>query len=216
MTKPSNRVHAELDLRSLESDLAAREALVNSVLTLAPKSPLYANPMVQQAVSNLAATFSVFKVAGSTAAATSKQAKIDAAAEVAARRDNDLALVLVKTLTENGSKTLEDVASMAFAAYTGKPPAPAMVPPESIDVTMGKRGYGRVKVAAHELGKTKRHYAAEMSPDPVGANTWSILPGSGKSRWLTGKSGTSAWVRFALVRGQIQSEWSVPVLVTFP
>jgi hypothetical protein len=57
---------------------------------------------------------------------------------------------------------------------------------------------------------------AEMSPDPIGPSTWAVIPGTGKSRRLTGKSGTSVWVRFALVHGQIQSDWSNPVLVTFP
>ena len=35
-------------------------------------------------------------------------------------------------------------------------------------------------------------------------------------RRLSGKSGTSVWVRFALMHGQLQSDWSAPVLVTFP
>jgi hypothetical protein len=55
-----------------------------------------------------------------------------------------------------------------------------------------------------------------MSPDPIGPSTWAVIPGTGKSRRLTGKSGTSVWVRFALVHGQLQSDWSNPVLVTFP
>lgn len=46
--------------------------------------------------------------------------------------------------------------------------------------------------------------------------TWSGLAGGGKSRKLSGKSGTSMQVRFALVRGQLQSPWSQPVVVTFP
>ena len=210
------RFRAELDINALVANLAARETLINSILKLAPQSLLYTNPMVQQAVATLAATFGTLKTASTTSAASAKQHKIDAAAEAAALGDNDRALLLVKSLTENGAKSADDIKSMAFVPLVGRPLAPPMVPPDSIDVTMGKKGHGKVKVAAHELGTTKRRYAAEMSPDPIGPATWAPLPGTGKSRRLTGKSGTSVWVRFALVRGQLQSDWSTPVLVTFP
>jgi hypothetical protein len=40
------------------------------------------------------------------------------------------------------------------------------------------------------------------------------LPGNGKQRIITGPSGTKVWVRFAQVRYGLQSDWSVPVLVT--
>ena len=210
------RFRAELDIGAITANLAAREILINSILKLAPQSPLYTDPNVQKAVAVLAATYGTYKTAGITSAASAKQHKIDVAAEAQALADNDRALLLVKGLTENGAKSADDIKSMAFVALVGRPPAPAMVPPESIDITMGAKGHGKVRVAAHELGTTKRRYAAEMSPDPVGPNTWTVLPGNGKSRRLTGKSGTSVWVRFALVHGQLQSDWSTPVLVTFP
>jgi hypothetical protein len=38
----------------------------------------------------------------------------------------------------------------------------------------------------------------------------------GKTRAVTGPSGTKVWVRFARVRGGLQSAWSVPILVTIP
>ena len=56
---------------------------------------------------------------------------------------------------------------------------------------------------------------AQLNASPDGI-TWSALPGSGKSRDLTGKSGTSIWVRFALQVRQQQSAWSEPVHITFP
>jgi hypothetical protein len=42
------------------------------------------------------------------------------------------------------------------------------------------------------------------------------LPGYGKTRKVTGPSGSKVWVRFARVRGEVQSAWSTPVLVTIP
>ena len=74
----------------------------------------------------------------------------------------------------------------------------------------------QLRVSAHEIGRMRRRYATQSSPDPVGPDTWSPLPGTGKSRTITGKSGTSVWVRFALVHEELQSEWSTPVLVTLP
>jgi hypothetical protein len=215
--KAPSRFHASLDLASLESNLAAREALINAILKLAPQSPLYANTPMQQAVATLGSTFTTFKSAGTTSAASAKQHKLDVAAEVAAKADNDRALLLVKSLAENGAKSADDIASMAFTPlHPGRTPNVALLPPDSIDITMGKKGHGKVKVAAHETGSTRHRYAAEMSPDPIAANTWTVIPGTGKSRRLTGKSGTSVWVRFALVHGQQQSDWGTPVLVTFP
>ncbi len=40
--------------------------------------------------------------------------------------------------------------------------------------------------------------------------------GHGKTRVVTGASGTKVWVRFAMVRGQQVSDWSIAVLVTIP
>jgi hypothetical protein len=216
MRRPSNRLHAELDLTRLGADLAAREALIQAILQLAPKSAIYLNnPMVQTTVATLGTTLATVKTTGATAAATAKQLKIDLAAETAAIQANDRALVLVKTLVENDATSAEDIASMAFTVVLPKSAGP-LEPPASIDITMGKRGYGNLKVSAHEVGGTRRHYMVEVSTDPVGPGTWTLVPGTGKSRRLTGKSGTSVWVRFALVRGQGQSDWGTPVLVTFP
>ena len=104
---------------------------------------------------------------------------------------------------------------MAFTVRPGRPPAPPLVPP-TVDVVLGRKGGGKARVSVHETGKTRRRYAAQSSPDPVGPGTWSPLPGAGKSRRLSGKSGTSVWVRFALMHGQEQSDWGTPVLVTLP
>jgi hypothetical protein len=216
MRRPSNRFHAELDLTQLGADHAARQALIDAILELAPKSSIYLNnPTVQQAVAALGTTLATVKSAGATVAATAKQYKIDLAAETAAIQANDRALLLVKNLSENFATSAGDLASMAFNAVLPKPSF-ALAPPVSVDITMGKRGHGNLKVSAHQVGTTRRHYMVETSPDPIGPNSWTLVPGTGKSRRLTGKSGTSLWVRFALVRGQGQSDWGTPVLVTFP
>jgi DNA invertase Pin-like site-specific DNA recombinase len=202
------------DLRG-DGDLLA-VAEVGSNQKMAPQSPLWTITGMQQAVGDLGVTFVAYKASVAKAEASAKQHAIDLAAQNDGRNANDRSLLLVRALTESGAKSVGDIASMAFVARQGRPAAPPLVPPESIDITMGKKGHGKVKVAAHELGKTRRQYAAQMSPDPVAAGSWVSLPGAGKSRWLTGKSGTSAWVRFALMHAGAQSDWCTPVLVTFP
>jgi hypothetical protein len=42
------------------------------------------------------------------------------------------------------------------------------------------------------------------------------LTGHGKQRTVTGAPGTKVWVRFATVRGELQSPWCTPVLITLP
>jgi hypothetical protein len=60
----------------------------------------------------------------------------------------------------------------------------------------------------------RHEYAAEQSLDGV---TWEQLGlGHGKTRVVTGASGTKVWVRFATVRAGGKSEWSTPQLVTIP
>jgi hypothetical protein len=214
--KSTTRFHVELDLRTVETDIAARENLVNNVQKMAPTSPLWTSQPLQKAVGDLGTTFAAYKAAVVKGEQSGKQHTLDVAAQNTARDANDKVLTLVKALVEAGATSADDIKSMAFTPRGGRVPAPALVPPDSIDIKMGKKGHGKVKVAAHEIGSTRRKYAAQMSPDPIGASTWANLPGAGKSRWLTGKSGTSAWVRFALMYGQAQSDWSAPVLVTFP
>jgi hypothetical protein len=214
---PTNPFRILLDVTALDTDDTAREKLVASILKLAPQSPVFLNnPAVQAEVTNLGKTQTTYVAARQTAAASGKQHSTDVTTANLAQIANNKSINLLRTLTENGATSLADIQSMAFVAYAGKPPVPDLVPPDSIDVTLGKKGSGKAKVAAHELGTTRYHYAAQMSPNPITPTSWTGLPGEGKSRKLTGASGTQVWVQFALMRGQLQSAWSTPVLITFP
>jgi hypothetical protein len=58
---------------------------------------------------------------------------------------------------------------------------------------------------------------AQSCLDPLASNTWQQLGvGLGKRRVVTGNPGTKVWVRFAMVRAGMQSDWSIPILVTIP
>ena len=213
--KPKAKLHVELSLKELDRVQDAREQLIASILKVAPQSPLYAKPGMKDAVDALGKSLVDYKQAGSDAAAQRKQLGILDQTWADTRHENDTCLVLVKTLTEKYAANETDITGMALT-MRGPLVAPVLEPVESIDIKMGKKGSGTARVLAHETGPTKWHYAAQSSPDPMGPNTWTDLVGDGKQRKLEGKSGTSIWVRFARKRGDKQTEWSAPVLVTLP
>ena len=213
-TKHVTGLHVLLSLVELDDDPTKRASLAAAVAKMAPTSPLFtANPALQAEVTTLATTYATFVSTGATADASAKQAKSDAAAHDLARIANNKSFSVVKLLTENGAATEADIKTMALVPDPGPPAAPAMVAPAQIDVTTGKKGSAKAKATVYEVGP-KHHYAAQGSTD--GGVTWAVLPGVGKSRKLSGKSGTSMLVQFALVRGQLQSPWSQAVTVTFP
>ena len=74
--------------------------------------------------------------------------------------------------------------------------------------------FGKIRVRVHETGSIRHQYVAQQSVD---GTTWTALGvGLGKSRMVTGATGAKVWVRFATVRGQLESDWCTPVLVTLP
>ncbi len=119
------------------------------------------------------------------------------------------------TAVTNAAKSPADVQDAGLPAAPPRPPlnqAPTV--PQQLDVTYPKVGHGKGKVTAYETGTTRHKYAAQQSADGI---NWSTLGvGQGKTRIVTGASGTKVWVRFAMVRGQQVSDWSVAVLVTLP
>jgi hypothetical protein len=208
-------IHVLLDLDSL--DEASRDALIAGVLEMAPQSPLYLNdPRLQEQVAGLAKSQVAYKAAMQTAAASAAQHVSDVTATFRAQTVVNKSLRFLRMLVQTYATSVGDVQSMAFVPYDGPPPPPPLEPPDSIDVRPGPKLSGRATVSAHYTGKTRRCFEVDVSPNPATDTSWQRAPGSGKSRKLTGESGTSVWVRFALVRGQRQSAWGTPVLITFP
>ena len=140
---PINEFRVLLDLSALSADDTAREQLCTSIAKLAPQSPLYSDPTVQAAVANVGKTFTTFVTARQAAAQSAKQHALDATASSNAGTANDKSLLLLRTLVQNAAASESDLTSMAFTAYTGRPPAPPLLPPEQIDVVQGKKGTGQ-------------------------------------------------------------------------
>jgi hypothetical protein len=211
-----NRLRILLSLGELSD--AELLLLAASIVTLAPQSSLISVPAIATSVTAITTKAAALKAGGEAVKSGDDQllnAKTTASAARVALQNEVGSLM---GLVTNNAKTASDVTSMAFKV---RPPvtistATGVQPPASIDVKLPKTVRGEFTATAHDAGNAKWHYAAECSPDPIGASTWAPLPGVGRSRKVTGVSGTKVWVRFARVRGQIQSDWSTPILVTIP
>ena len=212
-SQKSDKPHVLLSVGDLDADEKKRDELVGAIKKNAPTSPLYtANTTIQAQVGKVDTTNTTYKGALAAAAASKKQHDTDVAAANKARVNANKAIRMLANLTENDAVSEDDIKGMAFTAYTGKPPAPALVAP-LVGWKPGTKGSGRATASVQGTGRTRYAFAADQSLD--GTN-WAKLVGSGKSRKLNGKSGTTVWVRFALEHKGAQSDWSVPIQITFP
>jgi hypothetical protein len=207
------RFHVELDFGQLSDD--DRHQMVTGIQEVAPLSELYAkSPAIQASVAALIGKVAVLQTRNEKVVAGRAQLRADISDEGVARSDVDGELLTLATLTEVSARKPGDIASMAFkyldTTRSKLPPAP----PDTIDVEIPKRGHGKATVSAHQSDRTRRHYEAEACL--FGQDIWTRLPGHGKSRTLRGATGTQIYVRMATVRGELQSEWCTPVLVTLP
>jgi hypothetical protein len=99
-----------------------------------------------------------------------------------------------------------------------RPPEPgstwAPSPPPSVLERAPRKGHGKTTVIAEDPGPNRHDFVAEQSTD---GETWRQLgTGHGKTRVVTGPSGTQVHVRFATVRWGRRSPWSEPLLLTIP
>jgi hypothetical protein len=214
-TKPTQRFHIELDLRELDDE--DRYNLVTGILAVAPQSALAVRVAAFPAtLASLAAQAAALKADNATVAGLAKQLAAEMSARDTTRVALDNTILTTRTLVETNAVDATDIAGSGFKQRDTRAPRLPLLPPASIDVKLG-RIHGRFRVSAHETGTTRRHYAVEICLDPIGPNAWMSLPGDGKARTVTGyPSGTRVWIRYAMTRGQAQSDWSTPVLVTVP
>jgi hypothetical protein len=212
-----SRQHVGLDFSQLQDkgihDLVAgiKQASTTSQLVLGSTS-------MQASIAAMLGKDAALTQATTTVTGDKAKLKTDLATEAECRSALCGEIRTYATLLENGAKSAADIqgAGMVARPPTPKKKLPPEVP-EALDVTLPKTGHGKATVSVHETGKVRRQYAAEWSMDPIGANTWAPLGvGHGKTRTVTGASGTKVWVRFATIRGQLQSDWCTPVLVTIP
>ena len=211
------RYHVELDFAQLDDQ--DRHDLVAGISQAAKTSPLaQGSPLMQASLAALLQKDTDLASSNGTVTSDKQKLKTDAAAEIVCRSELDLEIRTYAALVERGAKSPADLQG---AGFTPRPPKASKTlspeAPESLDVVFPKKGHGKAKVSVHETGKSRGSYVAEQCFDPSGTGTWTPLGvGMGKARWVSAASGTKVWVRFAAVRGQLQSGWCTPVLVTIP
>ena len=197
-------------------DDQGRADLLAGVMQTVSTSKLYqSSTVIQGLVAELVTYGAALKPSTDMVAADRVKLTNDEAAVATNRTNFDKTVNALLSAVEKDAKDEADAKGIGTTPRGPKPPKVPVAPPV-VDVIIGKKARGYATVSAHETGKTKSHYAAQWSPEPIGPTTWATLIGFGKSRHLTGASGTKVWVRFAMVRGSIQSDWSTPVLVTIP
>ena len=195
---------------------AERASTLSGIQKVAQQGTLIQIPSVAASFAALGTKGTAFSASATTAAANKALYEASLGTRDLARVALDRELDTYKTVVENNAASAADVTSMGLpllvvATASRTPPDP----PAALIVKIGTvHGKARVLVAGKGyLGS----FMAEVSTDPIGAGTWSSLPGTGKQRRLTGyPSGTKLWVHFAALRFGMLSAWSVPVLVTIP
>jgi hypothetical protein len=215
MTTPIlSRWRAAMNTRIMND--AERESTLVGIQKVAQQGTLIQVPALAASFAALGTKGVALSTAATAAAANKALYEASLSTRDLARATFDRELDTYKTLVENNAAVAGDVTSMGLSLLTvatasHTPPDP----PAALIVRIGKQhGKARVRVAGKgKLGT----FVAQASTDPIGAGTWSSLPGTGKQRKLAGyASGTRLWVQFAAVRFGMQSAWSVPVLVIMP
>lgn len=208
------RYLASLELSSMKDDEI--QTLTGDIALAAKTSALVAaSPAMQTSVAALATKSSTLLAATQTVANDHTKLRIDIAAEAQARSDIVGEVRTYSTLVTNVAKSPADIHAAGLPPQGPRTPknSPPAVPGQILNKPP-RTGHGQTTVSVEETGDTRHLYAAQQSLDGI---TWSQLGiGYGKTRVVTGASGTKVWVRFAMVRGQLQSDWSVPLQVTIP
>ena len=199
-----------------KADDTALHTLAGSIGASAKTSAIVlASPTLQATIDGLTVDDADLTTASKKIDTDRNQLRLDIAAEAQVRNRVIGSVRAVVTAVTNVAQSPADLHNAGIPAAPPRPPKnqpPAV--PQQLNVTFPKRGHGKATVTVEETGPTKHEYAAQSSLDGV---TWIQLGVSrGKTRMVTAPTGTQVWVRFAMVRGPMQSAWSMPVLVTLP
>jgi hypothetical protein len=142
--------------------------------------------------------------------------RADLAVEAQARTDLVGEARTYVSLVQNNAKSPADVEAAGLKSRPEKPQGATLdpTPPDQLVEKRPKKGHGKTVVAVVESGPIRHEYVAESSLDGVTFTQLGV--GHGKTRVVTGASGTKVWARFAMVKSGKQSGWSNPLIVTLP
>jgi hypothetical protein len=208
------RFVAALDVHTLDD--AKLHELVSGVALAAKTSAIVlASPTVQACVAALVLADGNLGAANQAVADDRIKLRADIAAQAVVRSTTLGVLYTLASMIAQVATSPADVQGVGLPPQPPRSPRNQVPPvPGSIDNKPPRSGHGKTTVSVHETGPIHYQYAAEQSLDGI---TWTQLGvGRGKTRVVTGASGAQVWVRFATVRGQRQSGWCTPVMVTIP
>jgi hypothetical protein len=213
-TATVSRLRAQLNTRLLDD--ALRQSTLAGIQKVAQQSALAQDPSIAVSLGALGSKGAALSTEIATIAGLLGQLRAAIVSRNTLRGVFDSELVTLKTLVENQAANEGDITGMGFTVLDGNDMTQAPPDPPAALLVRTGTAHGKARVSVQGKGYVG-HFAAEMSLAAVTPAAWSALPGTGKERRLTGyASGTQIWVHFAAVRFGMQSDWSVPVLVTIP
>jgi hypothetical protein len=210
------RIRVQLNLALLTD--VQRHAIAASVAKFAPSAALYtSNPSIQASVGSLAKKDAALASSNTAVENDKKQLKADTDVEATARLAYDAELHNLATLAGNSATSPGDITALSLTPLVPapKPLGPPPVP-DGIDVKTPKKGRGKTTIAVQQPPRVHWQYVVMVSPNPSTATSWVLSVGTGKTRVLTGASGTQLWVKAARVLRGVQSDFCTEVLITIP
>ncbi len=210
--KKKNSLHVSLaDGRNDQE----RIGTMTGITKMAPQSALYTgNPAIKAAVDAASQITSDLKTQNEVVTEIGKQL-IDAKQTLTNTREKyGKAIVVVRSSVASVATSLDQLTALGITGQVGVTAPAPLTPPTGVKVELGTT-HGQFRASAVCLGHSK--FGAQVSADPIGAATWTELPGAGKVRIVTGHpSGALVWVRFRTLKGRNASDWCTPVPVTVP
>jgi len=188
----------------------------NIALAAKTSALVAASPPMQASVAAIATKDAALTTNNQLVADDHTKLRIDTASETVARTALVGAIRTYATLVTGDAKSDTDVHAAGLPPLGPREPrnTPPTVP-VIINNKPPKTGHGKTTVSVGDLDADKREFVAQQSLD--GGTTWSQLGvGHGKTRVVTGPSGTKVMVRFAMVRSGLISDWSVAITITIP
>jgi hypothetical protein len=213
------RLHVPRSLVGLDvsklTDTQLRETAAGVKLAAKTSTLVAANPPMQASAAAMDQKSTTLSDATKKVVDARSALKLAVSDEAEARADLQGEVRHYVTLTNNSAKTPTDIQDAGLRPAPPRPPRNSTPEvPQQIDNRPPKKGHGKTVVVVADLDASKRRFVAEQSLD--GTTYAQLGVTHGKTRTVTGAPGTKVWVRFAMVRGELQSAWSVPILVTIP
>ena len=201
-------VHVDMGIDKVSDQ--SRTARAAIVATMALKTPLYGTDTAfKDAIDKLVQ--SGLDLTASSAQLGKLEAELAMARATHDARVNayDKAYGVSAASVESHSTKPEDIQSYGFAVLSKT--AQPLVPPADVRVRFdAAKGLIRVRV----IYPSGRHMCAvEISPNPVGPDTFVRVDGTGAIRALAGYAPGMWWIRAATLRAKEQSDWFGPVAV---